>query len=197
MPDKDNFNAVLDASKHLDRYFDDYLRKEKYARTQDQILRLLLKTYGTQAVVEWGIGSMVSLRPTEVLQPRMYESSVSTEAKNRNGLYGRSLPSKTVVTEWLLRDMRKQQECGCSSQGRQLLEQQFRKLTEVVPELPHKRASCCGQMFNMWQEGKGIWLLQQTLYQIQEIWKSFMGEWEGGDGMKEVSDYVVRRLTPL
>ena len=48
----------------------------------------------------------------------------------------------------------------------------------------------------MWKKGEGLWILQQALYQIQKIRKSSLGEWEGGDGMNDVS-YVVRRLTPL
>ena len=41
-------------------------------------------------------------------------------------------------------------------------------------------------MFDMWSKGQGIGVLQQTLYQIQEIRKSF-----------DVQRPIVRRLTPL
>lgn len=104
----------------LENYFDDYLRKENQenARTQNQVLCLLLETYGTKAVVEWGIGVLDALQQAEVLQPRMYECGFESQTENGNELYGRTLTRPTVVAEWLLRDMRKRQECGRTSQGR-------------------------------------------------------------------------------
>jgi DNA (cytosine-5)-methyltransferase 1 len=164
---------------------------ENGTTSQNEILCLLQETYGTQAVVEWGIAVLASLQQTDLLQQELYERSFQNETENRDKLGSYTLPSPKIVAEWLLRDMRKQQECGRTSQGRQLLEQQFRKLTEVVPELPHERTSRCEQMFNMWQEGKGLWLLQQTLYQIQEIWESVNMQGKTGNNA------VVRRLTPL
>lgn len=183
----------------LEMYFNDYLGKESSvdAGTSNQILCLLFKTYGTKTVVEWAIGILDSLQQTDVLQSRMYESCISTEAENGNGLYGRTLPRKESVIEWVLRDMRKQREHRCSPQRRELLEQQFRKLTTVVQELPLETTSSCKEVFDLWRQGKGIWLLQQALHQIQEVWRSFMRTWKGGENMNEVSNYVVRRLTPL
>ena len=182
----------------LENYFDDYLRKEnqKNARTQNKILCLLLKTYGTKAVVEWGIGVLDALQQTKVLQPRVHERSFESQTENRNELYGRTLTRPSVVAEWLLRDMRERQECRRSPQGRKLSEQQFGELTTVVPELPHERTSRCKQMFDLWGKGQGLWLLQQTLYQIQEIWRSFNEIWKERNDMSE-SEYVVRRLSPL
>lgn len=37
----------------------------------------------------------------------------------------------------------------------------------------------------------------RTQDQIQEVWQSSSCEWKGGDGMNDVSNMVVRRLTPL
>lgn len=37
----------------------------------------------------------------------------------------------------------------------------------------------------------------RTQDQIQEVWQSSFCEREGGDGMNDVSNAVVRRLTPL
>jgi hypothetical protein len=95
--------------------------------------------------------------------------------------------------------MWEQQERGCSPQGRKPSEQQLRQFAEIMQKLSHQNTSPGKALFNMWSKGEGIWLLQQTLYSIQKIRKSSLGEWKGGDGMMDVSTSktVVRRLTPL
>ena len=55
-----------------------------------------------------------------------------------------------------------------------------------MPKLSQQNTSTCEEMFDMWSKGQGIGVLQQTLYQIQEIRKSF-----------DVQRPIVRRLTPL
>ena len=167
------------------------------ARTQDQILRLLQETYGAEKVVEWGIAVMASLQQTEVLQPRVHESCVQGKTEDRNKLDDSTLPRPELVAEWVLRDMWEQSEYGRSSQGWKSAEQFDRQFAEIMSELSHEETQPSEALFDMWRKGKGIWILQQTLYQIQEVWQSSFCEREGGDGMNDVSNAVVRRLTPL
>jgi len=166
------------------------------AGTQDQVLCLLFETYGTEEVVEWGINVLASLQQAEVLRQRMHESCVQSQAKSRKELDDGSLPCPELVAEWMLRDMWEREECGRSSQGWESAEQQHREPTKSLSELPHESPSSCKEMFDMWKKGKGIWILQQALLEIQEVWKSDDVLWKGGGYMKEVST-VVRRLTPL
>ena len=167
------------------------------ARTQDQILRLLQETYGAEKVVEWGIAVMASLQQAEVLQSGVYESCIQGEAEDRDELDDSTLPRPKLVAKWVLRDMREQSECRRSSQGWKSAEQFDRQFAEIMSELSHERTQPSKALFDMWRKGKGIWVLQQTLYQIQEVWQSSSCEWKGGDGMNDVSNAVVRRLTPL
>lgn len=167
------------------------------ARTQDQILRLLQETYGAEKVVEWGIAVMASLQQTEVLQPRVHESCVQGKTEDRNKLDDSTLPRPELVAEWVLRDMWEQSECGRSSQGWKSAEQFDRQFAEIMSELSHEETQPSEALFDMWRKGKGIWILQQALYQIQEVWQSSFCERKGGDGMNDVSNAVVRRLTPL
>lgn len=171
-------------------------RGEEYARTQNPILRLLSETYGAQAVEEWGITILAALQQADVLQQRMYEGGIQSKTEEGNKLDDSALPCEKLVAGWLLRDMRKQSECGCSPQGRKSTKQLDREFTEDMQKLPYKGSSSTKALFDMWSKGEGLGLLQQTLHQIQEIRQSFNGEWKGGDGMKDVGA-VVRRLTPL
>lgn len=175
------------------------IMEEIYAETRSPILRLLCETYGEKAVIEWGIAILDTLQQAEVLRQGVHESSVSGETKNRDKLDDGTLPCPTVVAGWLLRDMWEREECGCPSQGRKSTEQRFEQFAESVSELSYKDTSSGKEMFDMWEKGQGLWILQQTLYQIQEIWKSSMREWKGGGLMAEVSgEYIIiRRLTPL
>ena len=93
------------------------LEGEINAKTRDQVLCLLQETYGEKKVVEWGIAIMASLQQAEILQSGMYESSVQGEAQKWEELDDSTLPRPTVVAEWVLRNMRQQQECGRASQG--------------------------------------------------------------------------------
>lgn len=181
MPDKENFNCVIG--------------KMNNARTQDEILRLLWETYGKEKVEEWATAIMVALQQAEVLRQGMHEESIQGEAETWNQLDGSTLPCPELVAGWMLRDMWEQQECGCTPYRWESAEQRFIQLTETMPELPYEGTPSIQDLFNMWREGKGLWTLQQTLYQIQKIRRSVDGK-EGGDGMKDVST-VVRRLTPL
>lgn len=157
-------------------------------------MRLLSQTYGEEETLKWGASILERVQQAEVLRQRMHEESIPREAEDRHKLDDGSLPRPELVAEWLLRDMWEQQECGCSSQGWESTEQQFGQPTTAMPELPHKGASSPKEMFDMWGEGKGLWILRKALSEVQEIRKSNDGKWKGGDGMMET---IVRRLTPL
>ncbi len=164
--------------------------------TRDSALCLLWKTYGEEKVLQWGSTIMERLQQTEILQQGMYEKRIPSETQNRIIMDDSTLPCTKFIAEWLLRDMWEQQECGCTPQGWESPEQYIEQSAKSMPELPYKNPSSCKEMFDMWGKSEGIWLLQQALYQIQEIRKSVNREWEGGDGMNDVST-AVRRLTPL
>lgn len=162
------------------------------AVSRNEILRLLWEAYGTETLVKWGTSVLASLQQTEVLQQGVHERGVQSETENREELDGNTPPCQTTVAKWLLRDMRKQSECGCSPYRWEPSEQRFIELTKALPELSYPYPSSAKDLFDMWEKGEGIWLLQQALYQIQEVRKSVNGEWKGGDRMT-----AVRRLTPL
>lgn len=168
----------------------------RYARTQNQVLCLLQKTYGEKEVLQWGVASMATLQQPNLLRQRMHEKGIQSKIESRNKLDDSTLPCPELVAEWLLRDMWEQQKCGCSPQGRESAEQQFGQSSKAMSKLPYQSTPSPEDLFSMWSKGKGLWILQQTLSEIQKIWESSDITREGGDGMNDVSS-VVRRLTPL
>lgn len=158
--------------------------------TQNTILQVLCETYGTQTVVEWGVAVLEALQPAAVLRQGMYEESDESETESRDKLDDSTLPCAKSVAEWLLRDMRKRSECGCSPQGQQPTEQRNQQSATTVPIMPLESTQRCKEMFDMWQKGQGIGLLQQALSEIQKARESSCNK-------TERCHYIVRRLTPL
>lgn len=160
----------------------------------DKVLCILWQTYGEKTVIEWGTDVLDTLQQAEVLRQGMHEICISGKAKEGYKLDDSALPCPELVAEWIMRDVRKQQERGCSSQGRQSAEQQSGQPSEIMPELPYQSPQGCKVLFDMWSKGEFIGLLQQTLYTIQKIRRSADGKREEGSIMNKT---IVRRLTPL
>lgn len=163
------------------------IQEDNYGTTEgDKVLRLLWKTYGEKEIFQWGIAILERIQSPEVLQSGMYESCIQRETEDGNELDGSSLPCPATVAEWILRDMRKQQECGCSSQRWESSEQFDREPSKTMSELSYESPSSAKEMFDLWRKGEGIGILQQTLHSIQKIRESSVS-----------SRCSVRRLTPL
>ena len=158
----------------------------------NEVLRILQETYGEEKVLQWGIGVLDLVQQKKVLQQGMHECSVQSETEEGDELDDSALPCEELVAKWAMRDMWIGKECRCASQGWKPTEQQSREFAEIVSELSHKGTSSCKSLFDLWRQGKGIWLLQQALYSIQKIRRSVDMQ-EGGDAMNT----AVRRLTPL
>lgn len=194
MPDKDNFNAVIQPNE-MANTLQIYEKVMNIAASRNPILRVLRETYGAEAVVKWGASELAALQSAEILRTGMPGIGEESCPENRNKLDDAALPRQAAFTKWLLRDLREQQKCGCASQGRKSTEQQSEQLAEIMQKLPHESAQASKSLLDMWRQGEGIWALQQALYSLQEVWKSVVGKRErGGDAMTSA---VVRRLTPL
>lgn len=163
---------------------------EYNAGTQNKILRLLQSTYGTQALVEWEAAIMEALQRAEVLQQGMQDICDERQTKKRNELDDDSLPRAELVAGWLLRDMWLLQKHRCSSQRRESTEQRHIEFAETLPKLPLESSQNPQLLFDMWEKGERLWLLRETLSEIQEIRKPVCS-------IQKRSYNLVRRLTPL
>ncbi len=162
-----------------------------YAATRDTILCLLSQTYGEKEIIQWGVNVLASLQQAEILQQGVHESGISGKTQERYELDDCSLPRPELVAYWLLRDMRERKECGCSSQGWKSPEQLNRESSEIMQKLSQQSSQTCKNLFVMWSQGEGVWLLRETLSKIQEIRKS-----SNGQRQPIYTCAVVRRLTP-
>src|SRR5699024_7287356 len=78
-------------------------------------------------------------------------------------------------------------EFGRPSQGRELAEQFAREFTSIMSFLPHSDAQET-YLFDLRETAQRSWILQQTLYSLQEIWLP---------SLYKNPRYRIRKLTPL
>ena len=188
----DDVSGTLDASYYKGCGERQNVEREVVcARTQDKILRILQEAYGTEKVLKWGTDVLASLQQTDLLQQGVYESGIQGETQSWNELDDSTLPCPTDIAKWLLRDLREQQECGCSPQGRQSAEQSEGESAKAMQKLSYQSTPSAKEMLNMWAKGEGIGLLREALSAIQEMGKSI------GCRRENRTIPVVRRLTPM
>lgn len=161
---------------------------------RNPVLQLLRETYGAETVFQWGTAILDGIQQSKILQQGVHESGIPAEAENGEELVNASQICTAKQTKRIVRNLRKYEECGCTSYRRQPTEQLSAELAEIVQELSHESAQASATLLDMWCKGERLGLLQSALHSLQEIRKSAMGERTGGGG---AMTSVVRRLTPL
>ena len=157
-----------------------------------EILRILLTTVSEKTAEEWQSYVASAFQQNGLLQSGMHEESLF-DKQSKNGGYNYSEQqgeSTEVKTRRLLRNLWKGECHRCSSQRRESIKQLFRELAKALSVLPYKNSQTDKNMQSgklQW-ESKGIRLLQQALYQIQEVRKS-------NELLQQ--NFRIRKLTPL
>ena len=80
--------------------------------------------------------------------------------------------SKREYTDKTMRDLWENFKTRCSPQRWGLSEQQIREFYDVMQKLSYEDTQTKKEMCNMWRTNEGIRILQQALFEIQEIWRS-------------------------
>jgi len=156
-----------------------------------EILRLLLETVSENTSKEWQTYVASTLHQNGLLQSGMYEGSLFDKSNQdgRDNNQNQQGESTEVKTRRLLRNLWKRECYGCSPQKRESIKQLFRQLAKALSVLPYKNSQTDKNMQSrklQW-ESKGIRLLQQALYQIQEVRKS-------NELLQQ--NFRIRKLTP-
>lgn len=159
-----------------------------------EILQILRQENGEKAFFEWSIRGLWCILAEEVLQQRVYAKIILERWVNTTDIFQCTYNSKAYkffdITKEQMRDMWKDWEIGCSSQGRKLSEQQSREFNDFVQKLPFETAQKQRYVYCLWKSGQGIGLLQQALLEVQKIWES--NDCKHG----ALQSYGIRKLTP-
>lgn len=192
---KDNLVLEVKTMLYINKYFD-FIYSERVINERNavEILCLLREKISEEEISEWSIRGLWCILAKEILQQNVYAKSVFKNWENKPELFQFSYYSEKdeqiVFTETQVREMWKDWQIRCSSYRWRLEQQHRRKFDDFVQELSYENSSSKEIVCYMWKTCKGIGLLQQALYSVQEIWQSLhsMGE----------NYYLIRirKLTP-
>jgi hypothetical protein len=172
---------------------DKELADEKGCQTKDSVLCILREAIGEDSFCELAIRGLWCILQKKVLQQNVYAKRILENWENRSVLekfsFNFSQYKSSDITEELLRNLWKDWKAGCSPYRQKLSEQRFGELTGFVQELSQQDSSEEIFLQNLWETSRMQGILQQTLPEIQEIWKSFNGK------QRSRTRYAIRKLT--
>lgn len=148
-----------------------------YGRTQEdntvEVLRELRKEIGEESFAEWGFGVLDAVRTQEILRLEMLRhGAVKEEKKGKGKLVDGSCQSSEDMSEGSMYALWNAESVRCTSQRLRLSEQRSDQLRAYLSILSQSGTSQGWALHDMWIAAKGIWILQQALHSIQEIWRS-------------------------
>lgn len=151
----------------------DTKEKDKYERSRT-LLQVLWKEIRKKEIWQ-EIRGFYGLPKEKILQSKLYEngifkdrklpSTVSTSTSDSSKYNEESEYRKKVFNMW------EDWKDRYTSQGWELSEQQYKQLNLFMQELSSKTTPTEIGMCDMWRTDERFRILQQTLFEIQEIWR--------------------------
>ena len=160
-------------------------------RNTFEVLSILQEKIGEKKVAEWRFRILDTFQETEILRQDVHEEILgfkqdSKELERKEQSEQCEVESRVIDEQKELRGMSIDKKLGCTSQGRESLQQFVREFAIIMQRLPHSNAQS-ENVQHLRQTTQGIGILQQTLHQIQEIWGSIEDEKQS---------FRIRKLTP-
>lgn len=157
------------------------------------ILQNLRKEIGEEAFTEWGLRMLIPLHKEAILQSSLYEYMFQGSLQTGCEFISRELQSQNYFEKkWEMLNLQKEKENGNPSQRQEQIKQRLIQLAGGLQGLSQQDTSCAGEiLYCLWEETGMQGVLQQTLFEIQKIWKSKNVQEESTH-----EHYRIRRLTP-
>ena len=169
---------------------------EKYERSRE-IMRILWKEIGKKEIWQ-EIRRFYSIQKEEVLQSKLYEKSISKSGELPTRLSPSSSDSREHIEKFISREkmcnMWENWKTRYPSQRWELSEQQFNEFNLFMQELSSETAPNEISMYNMWKTDERFRLLQQTLSEIQKIWRPDKDKIPSGLRIRKLSSRECWRL---
>ena len=144
------------------------------------------------------IRRFVSIQEKEILQSNLYENGIYEDRKFQSRLQNGTPNSKKYNEEHKIGkemlNMWEDWKTRYTPQRWELSEQQFRQFNLFMQELSYETTQRETSMQNMWQTNEGFRILQQTLLEIQEIWRPTKNQISNGLRIRKLSTREVFRL---
>lgn len=168
----------------------DTKEKDKYERSRE-LLQILWEEIGKKEIWQ-EIRRFISIQEKKILQSNLYENELYEDRKSQSKI-STSTPNSSEYNESItdrekMFNMWKNWKTRYTPQRWELSEQQFRQFNLFMQELSYETTQGETSMQGMWQTNERFRILQQTLFKIQEIWRS--NENKISNGLR------IRKLTP-
>lgn len=168
----------------------DTKEKDKYERSRE-LLQILWKEVGKKEIWQQ-IRRFIGVQEKKILQSNLYENELYEDRKSQSKI-STSTPNSSEYNEIItdrekMFNMWKNWKTRYTPQRWELSEQQFRQFNLFMQELSYETTQGETSMQGMWQTNERFRILQQTLFKIQEIWRS--NENKISNGLR------IRKLTP-
>lgn len=154
------------------------------------LLRRVQRTIGEEAFLQWGLGILASLQPSQVLRSEVHGQGIRPAPFTRRWVVCCALGSPLSRAEGTLQSLREACGPGCPPQGWQPLEQCADELGAYLSELSQPGAQAQRLMRDLLAADEGPGVLREALSAFQEAWRSSAGEGQSTHG-----GTAVRRLT--
>lgn len=168
----------------------DIKEKDKYERSRE-LLQILWQEIGKKEIWE-EIRRFVSIQEKEILQSNLYENGIyedrKLQSKVSTSTSNSSEYNESITNREEMLNMWEDWKTRYTPQRWELSEQQFRQFNLFMQELSYETTQRETSMQNMWQTNERFRILQQTLLEIQEIWRPIENKISNG--------LRVRKLTP-
>lgn len=162
---------------------------DKYERSKP-LLSILWREITKEEIWE-EIRRFYSIQKKNILQQTMYEDGLFENRKFQSRLQNGAPNSKKYNEEHKIGkemfNMWEDWKTRYTPQRWELPEQQFEQFNVFMQKLPHETTSDKIYMQDMWQTNEGFRVLQQTLLEIQEIWRPTKNQISNGLRIRKLS----------
>ena len=169
----------------------DTKEKDKYERSRE-LLQILWKEVGKKEIWQQ-IRRFIGVQEKKILQSKLHENELYENRKPQSKISA-SAPNSSEYNESITNrekmfNMWKNWKTRYTPQRWELSEQQFRQFNLFMQELSYETTQGETNMQDMWKTNERFRVLQQTLFEIQEIWRPVENKISNG--------LRIRKLSPL
>ena len=169
----------------------DTKEKDKYERSRE-LLQILWQEIGKKEIWQ-EIRRFIGVQEKKILQSNLYENGIYEDRKLQSRIS--SSPSNSekhngsITNREKMFNMWEEWKNRYTPQRWELSKQQFRQFNLFMQELSYETTQGETSMQDMWQTNERFRVLQQTLFEIQEIWRPIENKISNG--------LRIRKLSPL
>ena len=174
-PNSELYNLLLLITMVSDIIINEVIDNGKKTRSR-KILQILWKEI-SEKTIQWSSTEQSTFQQADILRQGMYEKGLYKERCDRSKFFNCTRECKTLsrfdIKERKMRELWEDWKIRFTPQRFELEEQRYRELDLFMQKLPYANTCYKEQMYCLWRTSERSRILQQALFEVQEIWGSF------------------------